>query len=127
MCSTLCPFSLPPFHPCCYTVQVRSIHRPMAQDHTLMSSRFELKYLIPEKTALQVRTFVQQYLEVDEFGVGQPNLSYPVHSLYLDSDDLEIQRRTVNGDKNRWKLRVRYYNESEKTPVFFEIKRRMKD
>jgi hypothetical protein len=99
----------------------------MAQDHTLMSSRFELKYLIPEKTALQVRTFVQQYLEVDEFGVGQPNLSYPVHSLYLDSDDLEIQRRTVNGDKNRWKLRVRYYNESEKTPVFFEIKRRMKD
>lgn len=99
----------------------------MAQDHTLMSSRFELKYLIPERTALQVRTFVQQYLEVDEFGVGQPNLSYPVHSLYLDSDDWEIHRRTVNGDKNRYKLRVRYYNESPKVPVFFEIKRRMKD
>lgn len=99
----------------------------MAQDHTLMSSRFELKYLIPERTALKVREFVQQYLEVDEFGVGQPNYSYPVHSLYLDSDDLEIQRRTVNGDKNRWKLRIRYYNENPKTPVFFEIKRRMKD
>ena len=92
-----------------------------------MSSRFELKYLIPERVALQVRAFVQQHLEVDEFGVGQPNFSYPVHSLYLDSDDLEIHRRTVNGDKNRWKLRVRYYNESPKVPVFFEIKRRMKD
>src|SRR5882672_7986324 len=99
----------------------------MAQDHTLMASRFELKYLIPEKVALQVRAFVQQHLDVDEFGVGKPNLSYPVHSLYLDSDDWEIHHRTVNGDKNRFKLRVRYYNESPKTPVFFEIKRRMKD
>jgi hypothetical protein len=99
----------------------------MAQDHTLMASRFELKYLIPEKVALQVRAFVQQHLEVDEFGVGKPDSSYPVHSLYLDSDDWEIHRRTVNGDKNRFKLRIRYYNESPKTPVFFEIKRRMKD
>jgi hypothetical protein len=93
----------------------------------MMASRFELKYLIPERTALQVREFIRQYLELDEFGVGKPNYSYPVHSLYLDSDDLEIHRRTVNGDKNRYKLRVRYYNESPKTPVFFEIKQRMKD
>jgi hypothetical protein len=99
----------------------------MAQDHTLMASRFELKYLLPEKVALQVRAFVQQYLEVDEFGVGKSDFSYPVHSLYLDSDDWEIHRRTVNGDKNRFKLRVRYYNENPRTPVFFEIKRRMKD
>jgi hypothetical protein len=99
----------------------------MAQDHTLMASRFELKYLIPERIALQVRAFVQQHLEVDEFGVGKSDFSYPVHSLYLDSDDWEIHRRTVNGDKNRFKLRIRYYNESPKTPVFFEIKRRMKD
>ena len=99
----------------------------MAQDHTLMSSRFELKYIIPNRTALQVRAFIQQHLEVDEFGVGKPNLSYPVHSLYLDSDSWEIHRRTVNGDKNRYKLRLRYYNESPKTPIFFEIKRRMKD
>src|ERR1041385_2598690 len=99
----------------------------MAQDHTLMSSRFELKYIIPNRVALKVRAFIQQYLELDEFGVGKPNLSYPVHSLYLDSDDWEIHRRTVNGDKNRYKLRLRYYNESPKTPIFFEIKRRMKD
>lgn len=99
----------------------------MAQDHTLMASRFELKYIIPEHVALNVRKFIQQHLELDEFGVGQPNLSYPIHSLYLDSDDWEIHRRTVNGDKNRYKLRLRYYNESPKTPIFFEIKRRMKD
>src|SRR6266567_3975282 len=70
---------------------------------------------------------VQCYLAMDEFGVGKPNYSYPVHSLYLDSDNLEIYWRTVNGDKNRFKLRLRYYTDHPDTPVFFEIKRRMKD
>jgi len=99
----------------------------MAQDHTLMGSRYELKYLIPERLALQVRDFVRQYLDLDEYCVGQPDCSYPVHSLYLDSDGWEIYWRTVNGDKNRFKLRVRYYDDKPSTPVFFEIKRRMKD
>jgi hypothetical protein len=99
----------------------------MSQDHTLMESRYELKYLIPNTLALQVRDFVQQHLEIDEFGACQPNLSYPVHSVYLDTDDWKIYARSLNGDKNRFKLRVRYYNDSPSTPVFFEIKRRMKD
>jgi len=64
---------------------------------------------------------------MDEYSVGKPNYSYPVHSLYLDSDNLEIYWRTVNGDKNRFKLRLRYYSDHPDTPVFFEIKRRMKD
>lgn len=92
-----------------------------------MASRFELKYLIPNDVALRVRAFVQQYLELDEYGIDQPNLSYPVHSLYLDSDDWKIYWRTVNGDKNRYKLRIRYYADDHNVPVFFEIKRRMKD
>ena len=99
----------------------------MSQDHTLMASRYELKYLIPNSLALRIRDFVRQHLELDEYGEGMPNLSYPVHSLYLDSDSWEIYRRTVNGDKNRFKLRIRYYNENPRTPVFWEIKRRMKD
>ena len=93
----------------------------------MQQSRFELKYLIDEQTALRVGDFVRAYMNVDEFGVGKPNLSYPVHSLYLDSDDLTIYWRTINGDKNRFKLRLRYYSTNPDTPVFFEIKRRMKD
>ena len=93
----------------------------------MQQSRFELKYLITEQTAAKVRDFVRCYLAMDEFGVGRPNYSYPVHSLYLDSDSLEIYWRTVNGDKNRYKLRLRYYSDNPDTPVFFEIKRRMKD
>src|SRR3954453_4985083 len=98
----------------------------MARDR-MQQQRFELKYLIPEETALLVRDFVRSYLSMDEYSVGRPNYSYPVHSLYLDSDSLEIYWRTVNGDKNRFKLRLRYYSDHADTPVFFEIKRRMKD
>src|SRR6185369_13529932 len=99
----------------------------MSQDHTLMESRYELKYLLSHAMAERVRDFAQQHLDLDEYGAGQPNLSYPVHSLYLDSDDWKIYQRTINGDKNRYKLRVRYYTDAPDTPVFFEIKRRMKD
>jgi hypothetical protein len=93
----------------------------------MQQSRFELKYLVKEEVAGRVRDFVRCYLNLDEYGVGRPNYSYPVHSLYLDTDNLEIYWRTVNGDKNRYKLRLRYYSDKAGTPVFFEIKRRMKD
>ena len=96
----------------------------MAKDK-MQTSRFEQKYIVCEEVALQVRDFVRSYLELDENGVGKPNYSYPVHSLYLDSDDLKLYWSTINGDKNRFKLRLRFYNNNPDTPVFFEIKRRM--
>lgn len=99
----------------------------MSVEHALMSSRYELKYLIPARLSERVRDFVRQHLALDPFAGGPPHYSYPVHSLYFDSDDWSIFQRTVNGDRNRYKLRVRYYNESERTPVFWEIKRRCKD
>src|SRR2546421_3460447 len=95
----------------------------MAQE--LQLQRYELKYLVPERVALQVRDFVAAYLEIDEYGATLPNLSYPVHSLYLDSDDLTLCQRTINGDKNRFKLRLRFYDNRKEAPIFFEIKRRM--
>src|SRR5437762_13887744 len=76
----------------------------------MQQSRFELKYLIPEETALLVRDFVRSYLQMDEYSVGRPNYSYPVHSLYLDSQQLKLYWDTINGDKNRFKLRLRYYS-----------------
>ena len=93
----------------------------------MQQSRYELKYLITEETAMKVRDFVRSYLNIDEYSVGKPNYSYPVHSVYLDSDGLEIYWRTINGDKNRFKLRLRYYSDTPGSPIFFEIKRRMKD
>jgi len=93
----------------------------------LQLQRLELKYIIREETALEIRNFVNSYLEIDEYGALRANLSYPVHSLYLDSDDLRIYWGTINGNKNRYKLRLRFYENQPKAPVYFEIKRRMND
>jgi len=97
----------------------------MSQDHRLQQQRFELKYLIDETITPALRDFVSSYLDLDDYGVGRPELSYPVHSLYLDSDDLETYHTSVNGVRNRFKLRLRYYDEHPESPVFFEVKARM--
>lgn len=89
----------------------------------LQRQRFELKYKISDAKAQQIRFFVQNYLPCDSFGITQPDLSYQVNSLYLDSDELKTFQDTINGDRNRFKLRIRYYNYSD-SPVYFEIKRR---
>jgi hypothetical protein len=91
----------------------------------MLQSRFELKYHLTEEQAQRIRDFVQSHIGLDEFSVGKPNFSYSVHSLYLDSDDLKTYWDTVNGNKNRFKLRLRYYDTEPHSPVFFEIKRRM--
>lgn len=90
----------------------------------LQLQRFEIKYLVSESVALAARDFVRAYLDADEFSAGEINFSYPVHSLYLDSDDLGFFHQTFNGDKNRLKLRARFYDDSPDSPVFLEIKRR---
>lgn len=93
----------------------------------LQLQRFELKYIVNDEIATSVRDFVGAYLQIDEFGATQPNLSYPVHSLYLDSDQLATYWHTINGNKNRYKLRLRFYENQPSAPVFFEIKRRVND
>jgi hypothetical protein len=95
----------------------------MPQDHKLPQQRFELKYLIEERITPQVRDFVSCHLKVDDHGACHPDNAYSVHSLYLDSDDLALHYATVNGTRNRFKLRLRYYDAGPNAPVFFEVKR----
>lgn len=90
----------------------------------LQQQRFELKYIVSEGLALRIRDFVGPYLSLDSFGAMQADQSYPVHSLYLDSPDLVLYQSTVNGDRNRYKLRIRFYEGDPEAPVYFEIKRR---
>ncbi len=91
----------------------------------LQLQRFELKYIVEESVALSVRDHVSTHLELDEFSARQPIYSYPVHSLYLDSDNLCLYQSTMNSEKNRFKLRLHFYNSDPAAPVFFEIKRRV--
>ena len=96
----------------------------MSQDHRLQQQRFELKYLVDEAITPALRDFVSSYLELDDYGARRPDMSYPVYSVYLDSDGLETYQAAVNGVRNRFKLRLRYYSDDPDGPVFFEVKAR---
>lgn len=93
----------------------------------MQAQRFELKYVIPESITSSLRTFVSSYLELDGYAAGSDDCSYAIHSIYLDSDDLHTYHAGLRGDRNRFKLRVRFYDENPDTPVFLELKRRHKD
>lgn len=91
----------------------------------LQTNRFELKYEVDEKTAAAVRDFVRGHLVPDAYTDPDQPLGYMVHSLYLDSPSYILAKATMNGEKNRFKLRIRYYDTKPNSPVFFEIKRRV--
>lgn len=93
------------------------------QADRLQTTRYEFKYVIDESTARKVREFVGSQLEPDNATVGREGIGYPVHSLYLDSPDLRTCRAVIQGERNRFKLRVRFYGDTG--PIFFEIKRRL--
>lgn len=94
----------------------------------VQTQRFERKYLITENQALLVREFVRCYLTQDlHTKTGPDGYSYCVHSLYLDSPDLLTYWAWMCCEKKRFKLRIRYYDQSPDSPLFFEIKRRVGD
>ena len=95
--------------------------------HRLQTSRFELKFIINEHCAAGIRDFARGYLEPDEFADPNQGNSYLISSLYLDNRELSLYRQTVAGEKNRFKLRIRFYDNNPDNPAFLEIKRRVTD
>lgn len=99
----------------------------MSFQHEMQSSRYELKYVIEEERAVAVRDYCRGYLIPDEFADPAKNNSYTIHSLYCDSRDLQLYQSTLEGRKNRFKLRMRFYDDTPGHPCFLEIKRRLAD
>ncbi len=101
----------------------RDIRLDISGDHTLWP-RYELKYRISESKAEAIAQFIKPYLHLDHYCKLQPNDAYPIVSLYLDSKNLQLCRQSLEGQKNRFKLRIRSYTDDLDYPRFFEIKRR---
>ncbi len=99
----------------------------MAYHHQLQTSRFELKYIIDRGRAGAIRDFLRSYLVPDEHAPPDEAYGYHVQSLYMDSPSLALYHQTMNGLKNRFKLRIRFYNDEPGSPIFLEIKRRVTD
>ncbi len=97
----------------------------MAFEGELQASRFEYKFVIPEERALGIRDFLRAHLEPDDYILTNPDHFYRVNSLYLDSPNRILYRQTAEGLKNRFKLRIRFYDGDPESPAFMEVKRRI--
>jgi hypothetical protein len=86
--------------------------------------RYERKFLVSERDAESIRQFVCVYLEPDRYMAASSPGGYRVCSLYLDTPQLALYRQSVDGIKNRYKLRIRFYDDAQETPAFLEIKKR---
>lgn len=92
---------------------------------SFLANRFERKYLISERRAEAVRNCLLPHVQADAYLTPDLLRGYPVYSLYLDSPDLALYQAAAQGMKNRFKLRLRYYDEEPDSPLFCEIKRRL--
>lgn len=97
---------------------------PMDFPDRTLSSRFELKYWLHPSQQNAVREAIGPFVQPDQFArLGRGN-SYAISSLYLDTRAHDLYRTTVEGHKDRFKLRIRSYSDEPGTPVYLEIKRR---
>ena len=85
-------------------------------------SRYECKYLVSPLAVPDIREFLRPFVRPDSFAANREGYRYPICSLYLDTDDLLLYRQTVDGEKNRFKLRARTYSDQRDEPVFLEVK-----
>jgi SPX domain protein involved in polyphosphate accumulation len=95
-----------------------------------LRSRFECKYVVEPSELPALREFFSTFMEQDANTSNRPlsatgGRAYTVSSLYLDSPRLALYQDTVDGAKNRFKLRLRTYDDAPGSPVFCEVKKRM--
>ena len=90
---------------------------------TKARQRFELRYLITEATAQQVREIVNQRLPADKFAAGNPSGAYSVRSLYLGPEGVDLYWQPERRERNRLTLRLRCYDDQPDSFVFLEIRR----
>lgn len=89
----------------------------MIKKHTFQ--RFELKYLLSKDSSEQLMEFIEGELIPDAYGEST------VCSLYFDTPDMLLIRRSVSHPVFKEKLRLRkYISDKGESPVFAEIKRK---
>ncbi len=98
---------------------------PVVKPRNSSTGRYEMKYFISEIQAQTIKHMIAPYVQLDRYCKAHSSGTYPLASAYLDSHDLCLCRESLDGHKNRFKLRIRRYSDDPLSPSFFEIKRRM--
>lgn len=87
------------------------------------TDRHECKFVVTEARAAEVLRRVRPHVEPDEHARHSADHAYEIASLYLDDAFDSLYHETVEGRRDRFKLRVRSYAGLERD-VFLEVKRR---
>ncbi|MFO1077751.1 MAG: polyphosphate polymerase domain-containing protein [Planctomycetota bacterium] len=87
-------------------------------------NRHECKFAVPEAVAARVLHRVRPFVRPDPHAETRPGHTYPIASLYLDDEVRSLYRETIEGRAQRFKLRIRAYDDAPDSLVFLEVKRR---
>lgn len=88
--------------------------------------RLEYKYLLPLNKLKLVRKRISPFTNIDN--KFQQSSEYTVRSIYFDTSQLKFYNEKIDGIRDRKKLRIRAYNQSnDKSVVFLEIKRKFEN
>jgi hypothetical protein len=93
----------------------------------MIRARWENKYIIGGAQEEWVRESVASHMRMDFATEAAPDHRYGVYSLYLDSNSLFTYWATNMGHRDRFKVRIRWYNSECKGPAFCEVKSRCAD
>ncbi|MFW5785158.1 MAG: VTC domain-containing protein [Chitinispirillaceae bacterium] len=84
--------------------------------------RYELKYLIHRSMVEPISQFASIYCSLDKYSQISADNTYIVNSLYFDSPGYLFLKKRLEGEDNRFNMRVRTYGYDKNQPVFLEIK-----
>ena len=87
--------------------------------------RYENKYVITDKQKDNLLPTLLEYMDFDKYCVGDKD--YSIYSLYLDTKNDDVVRRSVQKPYYKEKLRLRSYklNPTDNDTVFLEIKKKI--
>ncbi|MFP4378902.1 MAG: VTC domain-containing protein [Candidatus Sumerlaeia bacterium] len=83
--------------------------------------RYEHKFWTDRRTMRDFLSYLLNFMDFDEH--GDEDHSYWITSLYLETHDLMTYAEKYNGDLERRKYRIRFYND-DPSLVFFEVKKK---
>jgi len=88
--------------------------------------RYEKKYLIPPALIPAIREYMSPFVIHDKYGLGELP-EYTITTVQLDTPSLSFHYAKEREYDERFKLRVRTYNEIGSSPVFTEMKAKFQD
>lgn len=87
--------------------------------------RHEAKYIVKASQLPAIRHFIRPFCEPDPHGRGDPP-EYDITTIQLDAPNLALHHAKFDEAVNRFKLRVRTYGKPGSSPVFLEVKRKIR-